>query len=193
MTENALSRIPVITQAILDAQPLDFHARKLDELQVLRLMADKMKANVELKNDIAEAQLIIYRNAGLRFKELFKPGGDGSNQHRGKEAIRTPVRLADYGINNRIADICRKIAVLPDDLFDNLILGIRTTEHITHQEITTAFFYNAGRVHAGYDNQRSDRVSIPIDDPILAAQLIRRKLTTQNVAQLIDELRKLRS
>ncbi|KKK76862.1 hypothetical protein LCGC14_2859350, partial [marine sediment metagenome] len=87
------------------------------------------------------------RNAGVRFGELFKPGGDGSNQHGDKRAIHTGVRLADYGINNRIADICRKIAILPDDLFSDLILEIRTTEHITHQEITTSFFYKAAKIH----------------------------------------------
>jgi len=187
MTDNPLARIPVITKAILDAQPLDFHMKKLSELQVLKFMADKMRANVELKNDIAEAQLIIYRNAGQRFGELFKRGGDGSNQH-GKGANHTGVRLADFGIDTRIADICRKIAVLPDDLFEDLILGIRQNEHITHQEITTAFFYKAGRIHAGYTDQRPGRLSIPIDNPVLAAQLIRRTLTAPNVAQLIIEL-----
>jgi len=197
MNENPLARIPVITQAILDAQPLDFHMRKLDELQVLRFMTDKMRSNVELKNDIAEAQLVIYRNAGLRFPDLFKRGGDGSNQYHNKSAKSIPVRLADYGINTRIADICRKLAALPEKLFEDLILGVREKEHITHQEITVAYFYKAGQIEiarkAGTYTDRpytpATTITISSIDMERAAKDIMKHLSNQQIAELIDILR----
>lgn len=146
MTDNPLARIPVITQAILQAQPLDFHTRKLDELEVLRLLADKMQAAIEVRNDIGEAQVRIYRDAGQRLSSQFKRGGNGSNQYA-KRAKGENQRLADWGYTAKIADICRKIAALPEELFVDLILGIRTTEHLTHDEITTSFFYKAAKLH----------------------------------------------
>ncbi|KKN44194.1 hypothetical protein LCGC14_0695410 [marine sediment metagenome] len=146
MTDNALANIPIITQAILQVQPLNFHTRKLDELEVLHLLADKMKAAIEIKNDIGEAQVRIYRDAGHRLSTTFRRGGDGSNQY-GKRAKHEKLRLADWGYTPRIADICRKIAALPDDMFEDLILGVRTREHLTHQEITIPFFHKAGRIH----------------------------------------------
>jgi len=198
MTENPLARIPVITQAILDARPLDFHMGKLNELQVLSLMAGKMRANVELKNDITQGQLTIYRNAGLRFPGLFKRGGDGSNQHGKKDANRTVIRLADYGINSRIADICRKLAALPEQLFEDMILGVREKEHITHQEITVAYFYKAGKIEMARrggistDRPYTPATTITIDavDMTAAARALRQALSAEQVNELIDELRK---
>jgi hypothetical protein len=197
MSNNPLSNIPVITKAILNAQPLHFHAQKLDELQVLRLMADKMHANVELKNDITEAQLMIYRNAGSRFGELFKRGGDGSNQYGSGGAKHTGVRLADYGINNRVADICRKLIALPEQLFDDLILGVREKEHITQNELTVSYMYKAARIHVMRSNGRSTdkphkpdtMLTLDYSDISAMAQKLCTVLDVTQIDMLIDKLK----
>lgn len=85
------------------------------------------------------------------------------------------------GVSDTQSHRWQMIARLPDDKFDKLMLGrVQSSD-----EITTAFFYKAGRIHAGYTDQRPNRLSIPIDNPALAAQLIRCKLTPGNVAELI--------
>ena len=197
MTDNLLAKIPVITQAILRAQPLDFHTRKLDELEVLHLLADKMKASIEIKNDIGEAQVRIYRDAGQRLSSQFRRGGNGSNQYT-KRAKHERKRLADFGYTDKIANMCRKIAVLPDDLFEDLILGIRTSEHITYDEITARFFRQAGEIHLmrmrGISTDRpyspSQTIAISATDMVAAAATIRADLDTAQITQLIIELQR---
>ena len=151
-TDNQLSRIPVITSAILRSQPLTFHSKKLSDLNYLRFLAQKLGETIEIKNDIGEAQVRIYRDAGQRFPTELLRGGNGSNQYQQKEQTVRIVCLADLGFNSRVADICRKIAALPDCLFEDLILGIRTSEHLTHESITANRFFKYGRIHIARSN-----------------------------------------
>jgi len=190
MTDNPLVRIPVITQAILDAQPLEFHADNIGKLGAyLRYLSGKLDATIELKNNAAEAQLRICRNAGLRFPDIVRRGGDGSNQHGSKEQMVARKPLAAYGFKKHRANICRKIATIPEDLFENEIMTIRTTEHLTGREITIAYFIDKVAAVALRSADRSqERLSIPLDDPHRAAQLIRARMTPGNISQLITDL-----
>jgi len=85
---------------------------------------------------------------------------------------------------------------LPDDLFEGLILGIRVSEHITHDEITARFFRKAGEIHIMRSNGIStDRpytppVTITIDaiDMARAAQTLKDELSEAEIAVLIDAL-----
>jgi len=143
MSDNPLARIPVITQAILDAQPLEFHADNIGKLGAyLRYLSGKLDATIELKNNAAEAQLRICRNAGSRFPEIARRGGDGSNQHGSKEQMQRYKPLADYGFKKYRANLCRKVAAIPEELFENEIMTIRTTEHLTGREVTMKYFVN---------------------------------------------------
>ncbi len=199
MTDNPLTRIPVITQAILDAQPLEYHADKIGELgHYLKYLSGKLDATIELKNDAAEAQIRICRNAGLRFPEMARRGGDGSNQHEHKEQTQRYKPLADYGFNKYRANLCRKIARIPEELFENEIITIRTTEHLTGREVTMKYFVNMEWIDkalkAGTYTDRPytppTTITISTSDMTAAARSIRAGLSTQQVHELIDELRK---
>ena len=184
MTDNPLARIPVITQAILDAQPLEFHADNIGKLGAyLRYLAGKLDATIELKNDAAEAQLRICRNAGLRFPEIAKRGGNGSNQYGSKEQMESYKPLADYGFKKYRANLCRKIAAIPEELFENEIMSIRTTEHITGREITTTYFIDkVYAIECGSTN------SVYQHTPQTIAALARRHLSAHGIARLVQLL-----
>ena len=147
MTDNPLTRIPVITQAILDAQPLTKHVEQLDYLEGLAFMAQKISATLEAKNDIGDALVRICRNAGQRFVIDFPRGGDGSNQHIKKEQTISKNRLAECGFNDWRANVCRKIASLPDEMFEDLILNIKLGQHKEYTEINMKNFRIAGEIH----------------------------------------------
>ena len=197
MTDNALANIPVITQAILDAQPLEYHADKIGELgHYLKYLSGKLDATIELKNNAAEAQLRICRNAGLRFPDMARRGGDGSNQHGSKEQTQRYKPLAEYGFNKYRANLCRKIAAIPEELFENEIMTIRTTEHLTGREVTMKYFVNmqwidsARKAGISTDRPATAPTTITIDalDMARAAQTLKDNLSDDMIAALIDAL-----
>lgn len=140
MGDNPLARIPIITQAILKAQPLYVHSGQMSYLEGLQITAEKIDATLEAKNDIGEALLRLYRDAGQRFSVEFPRGGDGSNQYGSKEQTVPKKRLADYGYKPRRAAMCRKIAAIPEELFEKEIMSIRLGEHKSEREIITRYF-----------------------------------------------------
>lgn len=166
-------------------------ATRIDEITEVRARAEAMRtyavnirASRKTCQEYAMVRIRAERKAGQVLSTLNLLG---NNQHG--RVSDDSISLKDCGITPDESYRWRTIAQLPDDDFENNMLE----RFQSGDEITTAFFYNAGYIYIHGNAQRSDRVSIPIDDPILAAQLIRRKLTTQNVAQLIDELRKQQS
>jgi len=174
MTYNPLTRIPVITKAILDAQPLDKHVEQLNHLEGLTFMAQKIGATLEAKNDIGDALVRICRNAGQRFIIDFPRGGDGSNQYTKKEQSISKKRLAKCGFNDWRANVCRKIAALPEDIFEDLILNIRLGEHKEYTEINMSNFRKAGELHimrmAGINTDRPVPQSKEVDIDIELAR-----------------------
>ncbi len=195
--DNPLARIPVITQAILDARPLEYHADKIGELgHYLKYLSGKLDATIELKNDAAEAQIRICRNAGLRFPEMARRGGDGSNQHEHKEQTQRYKPLADYGFNKYRANLCRKIARIPEELFESEIMTIRTTEHLTGREVTMKYFVNMEWIDSALKaGTYTDRpytppatIAISTTDMTAAARSIRDGLSAGQITALISAL-----
>jgi hypothetical protein len=127
MTENPLMKIPVITKAILDAQPLTIHSEQLNHLEGLRFMADKIDAE--------------------RFSIEYPRGGNGSNQYGKKEQKVSRQTLADCGFNKSRANMCRRIAAIPEEMFEAEIIEIRKDEHKTDREISIQYFSSIGYIH----------------------------------------------
>lgn len=197
--DNPLARIPVITQAILDAQPLEFHADNIGKLgHYLKYLSGKLDATIELKNNTAEAQIRICRNAGLRFPEMARRGGNGSNQHESKEQTQRYKPLADYGFNKYRANLCRKVAAIPEELFENEIMAIRTTEHLTGREVTMKYFVNMQWIDSARKAETyTDRlytppatIAISTTDMPAAARAIRAGLSAGQVNELVGILNK---
>ncbi len=192
MTDNPLARIPVITQAILKSQPLYVHSGQMSYLEGLQVTADKIESTLEVKNDIGEALLRLYRDAGQRFSVEFPRGGDGSNQYGNKEQTVPKKRLADYGYKPRRAAMCRKIASIPEELFESEIMSIRLGEHKSEREIITKYFVDKVALFdrlrkAGINTDRPQATTIHTPESIAA--LAREHLDTQQITRLIDILK----
>ena len=162
---------------------------RIDEITDIRAKIEALRVYavniVESKQDcklFAMARIKAERKAGQVLLEMPKRNGARPADTGFIDTI--PQEIEGVKLSQR--NSWQMIARLPDDLFEDLMLGCIQNGD---QEVTTAFFYKAGRVYKhGSADRNQERLSIPLDDPHRAAQLIRARMTLGNISQLITDL-----
>ena len=133
---------------------------KIEALRVYAVNISESKQNCKL---FAMARLRAERKAGQVMLLLPKRNGARPADTGFIDAIPYEIE----GVKPSQRNSWQTIAKLPDDLFEDLMLGCIQNDD---QEITTSFFYKAGRIHMNKHNtqayQRQQSEAVEVDEAL---------------------------
>ncbi len=153
------------------------------QVEALRVYAVNIGKSKDECKEIAMARIKAERRAGQVLLIMPKRNGARPADTGFIDAIPPDVD----GLLPSQRNSWQWIARLPDDVFDRIVLE----RYQSGDEITTAFFYKAGRIHImrqrGINTDRPQAATIHTPESIAA--LAREHLSARQVEQLIDILK----
>lgn len=137
----SLERLSIARQALAEAETLPEIARLIDQAEILRQVARRVKLSLDAQNDWAEYKLDAERTAGQMLKVMepkrgARPGNKSSKvtNQTSPEVTNSPPRLEDIGVTRMQSHKWQMLAELPDEEFEDFKTEARAKE----KEITQA-------------------------------------------------------
>lgn len=135
-------------------------ARNIDEIREISSAAEAMRAyarqakNKDLEIDAAEIRLRAERRLGelermQKEAGLLNKGGRPSSKPGSKtDPVSAPPTLKEIGLDKKTADICRKMAAVPADEFEQHISEWRDRVSKENERVTVNLFKSADKAMA---------------------------------------------
>jgi N6-adenosine-specific RNA methylase IME4 len=192
--ENELIKWDKLSYEIEQAKDIDTIQSLLDKVKTFQAYAKQSKQSLETQNKIAEYRLRLERAKGNWLNENAPQGNPtGSNQYEKKGGKVDDVNLSKLGINKNDSANSRRIAELPEEIFNEVI----TEAKASNKELTTSAILRAAR-----EFERSNKVHNRQDLPTGIYNIIyadppwkydfaetdNRKIENQYPTMTIDEL-----
>ena len=146
---TALMAMDQASRALEAASTLDDVKDIRDRAEAMRAYAKQAQYSLEIQNRCAELKLRAERKAGILLSESTVKGGERHKSHDGTYERRSV--LEDLGISKMQSSRWQKVATLPDDLFEQHLAKIKTSD----RELTSASVIRLATLFSGKDSDQS--------------------------------------